>query len=214
MIYSFDRRRFLLTAGTIVTGSLINTQVLGRTAGGTPYDQSRLPIPLTIYDSRLAEGERFGSAIGANGMRVLGFDGDITSLWSDHIEPAWKNGDRTLAGLTCERNMTCLVELARDYRIHLVHLARHAADGNMTRTSVHTRVGTGDHTAFKDGSAEVWPTRAARLILDVPTRGKRLQIGDFMSPATTGFENGPLVSWILAPTNAGQTLPSSWKEVI
>ena len=195
-----DRRRLIQWSVGALALPLFASEGVARAAvfGGAG---ERLALSAAVFDRRFPAGPVFASALEARGVQALGFAGDITPAWKGLIEPAWRGGSAVLAGLTCERNLACLVELARDYRMHVVLLARHrAVAGEGVRTRIYGPTGLrGEIAALPAAPALSWPEQAARLAMRVPAAGSRDRVGQFRSRGNGADIEAPLFSWVIAP---------------
>jgi hypothetical protein len=43
------------------------------------------------------------------------FDGDVTALWRDRLEPLWRTGTASVGGITSSAALFCLEQLARGH---------------------------------------------------------------------------------------------------
>ncbi len=85
--------------------------------GGTgPMPQSigdvRPPLYKVIFDTRFQAARSYAAAAAREGLLVAAFDGDPTALWLRDLGPHWAGGGAAVAGMTTERTLLCLEQMA------------------------------------------------------------------------------------------------------
>jgi len=68
-----------------------------------------------VFDRRFAEGLAFCRSMAARGVPVIGFAGDLTRVWLQHLDPLWcSRSVPVVGGLTTVQGLFCLEHLAWD----------------------------------------------------------------------------------------------------
>lgn len=75
---------------------------------------SGLPIYKIIFDDRFAAARAFASTAARKGIRTAVIRGDVTALWLDDLRSHWESGGVAVAGMTTQRSLLCLEQLAQD----------------------------------------------------------------------------------------------------
>ncbi len=88
-----------------------------------------------LVDTRLPASLRFGAAAARAGASSSRFAGDLTALWRDDLQHRWRAGRGEMTGITTERGLLCLEQLAGDHRWR-VGMRRSRADGLVQWTLV------------------------------------------------------------------------------
>jgi hypothetical protein len=113
-----------------------NTAILARAAPAPavsllPASAPSVPLYIFIYDRRFSAARAFGAA--ADQARSTGgtvaIDGDITELWSRDLRLRWSTGEGAIAGMTTDRTLFCLEQLAKDQWMRVVFRAEHTIAG-------------------------------------------------------------------------------------
>jgi hypothetical protein len=89
---------------------------------------------LTLVDTRFAESRRYGDRAALKGQTVRRYHGDLTSLWQDVLLPHWQKQATVVQGLTTERGLLCLEQLAADHHWRVV--SRQRAGAGLVRWSM------------------------------------------------------------------------------
>jgi hypothetical protein len=67
-----------------------------------------------LFDRRFAPSRELGRHAEWQGLRVQGFDGDVTDVWYQDLNPRWRQSPVAIAGLTTYGALFCLERLAWD----------------------------------------------------------------------------------------------------
>lgn len=153
-----------------------------------------------VADSRFEESVAATQGIFSDAVRLLQIDGDVTDLWYDHLDHAWREPRGIIAGVTGDDALFVLEQLAWDRRRRVIYRGRHdaARNGRMRHVlegpvSVVGAVGMADGSAF----------RPARIGLALSGWS-----GERTGMAATDVETGagaftraraPVMSWIIGP---------------
>ena len=99
-----DRREFCLAGAVMATSFAV--------AGSLPA--SPIIFDAVIFDSRFPIACNFGAAACRRGQKALAIQGDVTALWRDDLRIRWAAGAAAISGMTTERSLFCLEQLAKD----------------------------------------------------------------------------------------------------
>ena len=69
-----------------------------------------------LVDTRFAASLDFGAAAARDGARIARFAGDLTALWRDDLQHRWRATHGAMTGVTTDRALLCLEQLAGDHR--------------------------------------------------------------------------------------------------
>lgn len=150
-----------------------------------------------IFDGRFAEAVEVARYVTSFAQTSIRIQGDLTPLWYDDLDPAWKRGSMTLAGVTTEHGLFVLETLAADRGMRVVYRGRHAAPagGRIAHTSAGP-IRMLEHLAAE--RASFWSTLA-----DAMTRYAASRATESVEHITLhdGAHNRTeaLYSWIIAP---------------
>jgi hypothetical protein len=67
-----------------------------------------------VFDTRYAAARAFAANTASRGIRATGIEGDVTALWVHDLKAHWAAGGCAVAGMTTERSLLCLEQLAHD----------------------------------------------------------------------------------------------------
>jgi hypothetical protein len=190
-----SRRRFLQIAAC--TTLPLSIKVFGGTATSLPH------IHGVVIEDELAASRTLGRHLairGASGVSIR--EGDITAAWRETIQPLWRQGPATIAGLTSPSTLFCLEQLAWQHGLRVAFHAEHIvhADGI---TEHHVQRGGLIAERVSSALTNVgpnWPTRLALAMAshDAPSRAQRF--GPSMAALEPTLPDGAqlLTSWIIA----------------
>src|SRR5690606_26461072 len=123
--------------------------------------------------------------------------GDLTALWYDDLDLAWKRGPMTLAGVTTGHGLFVLETLAADRGMRVVYRGRH--DAPVGGRIAHVLSGpSATLERIEPSPASVWWALGDALTRYTPSRA--LANREYVTPhvgAPGRIE--PLYSWIIAP---------------
>jgi hypothetical protein len=105
-----DRREFCL-AGAVMATSL---------AAAWSLPASPIIFDSVIFDSRFPIACNFGAAACRRGQKALAIRGDVTALWRDDLRLRWAAGAAAISGMTTERSLFCLEQLAKDHWLRVM----------------------------------------------------------------------------------------------
>jgi hypothetical protein len=167
-------------------------------AGAPPPGEPVHRINDVIFDSRFAPARVFGAAVESRGLPTHAFEGDVTAFWYRRLDPAWKKGPYTVAGMTGEGALFVLERLAWEKGMAVAFRARHVpnAKGGVD----HRFEGVG---RLISGAAQLdagWAAAMAELVGQCPvTCGTTAVLSTTTDHREDWPGHEPLVSWIIAP---------------
>jgi hypothetical protein len=121
-------RRTLITRGTFI-GLTLGVPLL-RLPFDSPASDSRTVAGL-VFDRRFAAARHFADLASGSAPWVIGYDGDLTEVWRQKLRPLWAAGAGPVTGISTERGLICLTELAREHH-HRVTATRPLADSGVS----------------------------------------------------------------------------------
>jgi hypothetical protein len=205
----FSRRRFMGTGIAVsAAASLAAVASVSRSSPNDPLGL-KLPIHLALFDTRFPAAQVFARTLAIRGVPLAPFDGDITPVWFEQLDPVWRQYPLTVAGLTTEGALFCLEQLAWDNGMRVAYRGMHAAspeggvehvlEASMHRSQdVHGRL-TG---------ALPWPAQVADLIAGIdepisafPSSAEERSRASYRTRSRTESNPTRLVSWLIAPKN-------------
>jgi hypothetical protein len=158
-----------------------------------------------LIDDSFPEARAFGANLAARGATVRAMaDGDVTSVWQQDIQPAWRRGPVPVAGLTRAPVLFCLEQLAWAQGLRVVFHAEHVVTPSRTvRHAVHRSAG--GVLSLEAGELAMRGTRWPELMADVvETHGAQARYRR-AGPSCAGLlpdlppDAELLTSWIIAP---------------
>jgi hypothetical protein len=157
-----------------------------------------------VIDSRFPESRHAGADLRFAGVRRHEVDGDVTSLWYDHLDAAWRNAGGGLAGLTGKDVLFVLARLAWDRRRKLYFRGLHSptSDGRIEHRLSGSATLVGELGVALDGAFH--PAALGRQLCE--WRGETGPARVLVTSGRCGTASGrtaPLVSWIIAPAGRG-----------
>lgn len=113
-----DRRELLKT------GAVLSAATLAAPAWAAGAS-SILPLERFIADRRFAPAIASARAAADAGLPVTSFAGDLSALWYDVLDLAWRKRPMTLAGVTAPDGLFVLETLANDRGMRVVYRGTH-----------------------------------------------------------------------------------------
>jgi len=129
-----NRRDFVW--GSTAAAAGVGLATLARTAIGDPasgWPGTARP-GAAVFDARFDASRAFAAGARRRGWPVHAIEGDVTALWLDELRPRWATGDATVVGMTTERSLLCLEQLAWDQWMRVV--TRRAPRGGLAHSLV------------------------------------------------------------------------------
>lgn len=195
------RRLFMKAAAATAAIPFIAPLLRGRARAAAPAEP--LAIQAVVFDPHFAESRAFGETAGALGHNVhaLAGDGDVTRLWTDHLQGRWADRPTAIAGLTGQGAMFCLEQLAWGYGMRVVFQADHrrGPSGTVEHALFATSDVTTAHSRLAAAGAD-YGAEAARIVAALPYGGGQIVWRSGASMDDEAVE--PLVTWVIAPVGA------------
>jgi hypothetical protein len=200
-----SRREFLsggaavcaLTAGQLGSAASLAANVV------VPGAATRESLAL-IYDSSLPQAQAFGTAAAGLGARAVGVTGDLGSTWMNFIEPAFRAGAGTIAGMTAAATLFCLEYMGRDYGMRVVYRIEHEPlDGGGYRHRLCGAEELADASVLLHAAGPDWPAVAAALAARGPAAGLPTPALPLVELQAQAAGTPPrLFTWLMAPAYA------------
>jgi len=205
---SFSRRRFM-AGGLAVSAAASLAAMTSGSARSDPLGL-RLPLHLALFDTRFGAAHTFARALALRGVALAAFDGDVTPIWFEQLDPVWRRHPLTVAGLTTEGALFCLEQLAWDNGMRVAYRGIHAAaaDGgtdHVLESSVHRS----RYVQGRISGAQPWPAQVADLIASIdepplsafPSGAHQRSQAAYRTRSRPARTPSRLVSWLIAPKN-------------
>lgn len=106
-------RRDILLAGS-GSVALAGLNAIGQRAGATPLRGLPTAPALVLADISLAGFAAVDRAARRAGIPVLPFEGELGSVWLDHLQPLWRLAPHPVVGATFGGTFFCAEQLAQD----------------------------------------------------------------------------------------------------
>lgn len=114
-------RRELLQLG--ITASVVSLLPAHTLASAAPLFV-RKPVYKVLYDTRfhhsMALARALPGVLNVTPAGLQSLDGDITRFWSNDLSAVWRESAQVIAGVTGERVLFCLTQLAREKHMRVV----------------------------------------------------------------------------------------------
>jgi hypothetical protein len=209
-VQDFLSRRRFMTSGIALSAaaSLATVPSVSRSMSSDPLGL-KLPIHLALFDTRFSAAHAFARALAIRGVTLAPFDGDVTPVWFEQLDPVWRQYPLTVAGLTTEGALFCLEQLAWDNGMRVAYRGIHATSpeggtDHLLETSVHR---SHDVQGGISG-AQPWPAQVADIIANIdealsafPSDAQDRSRATYRTRSRTDHAPSRLVSWLIAPKN-------------
>lgn len=141
-----------------------------------------------------AEAARYAAPFARTSIAI---EGDLTALWYDDLDLAWKRGPMTLAGVTTGHGLFVLETLAADRGMRVVYRGRH--DAPVSGRIAHTLSGpVATLERIEASRTRFWPTLGDAMARYTPSRASASR--ECVTPHVGApGRTEPLYSWIIAP---------------
>lgn len=206
---SFSRRRFMAGGMAVsAAASLAVVAPVSRAASSDPLGL-RLPLHFALFDTRFPAAHAFARALAVRGVTLAPFDGDVTPVWFEQLDPVWRQYPLTVAGLTTEGALFCLEQLAWDNGMRVAYRGLHAAspDGgtdHLLEASAHRS----QYVRGRISGAQPWPAQVADIIASIdepisafPSEAPQRSRATYRTRSRSDRTPARLVSWLIAPKN-------------
>ncbi len=194
-----DRRK-LLQSGVAVSAAAVSPSVL--MAGADGIAPSALRPARFIVDTRFRESIVTGRAASIAGLNVVEVSGDMSRLWYDDLDLAWRQSPMVLAGVTGPDGLFVLETLASDRGMRVVFRGNHDRLSNGSER--HVMQGAPDALrsclASFDRASPPWGEPMCAVLSGLPAGRQSVSRIRLRTPAMPVVrENATLVSWLIAP---------------
>lgn len=116
-----NRREFVAASSAVAAGL---TCGLSSATAPTQTPVFR-DIACVLFDRRFEQSRAFGAAAERLHQCVFGIDGDLTALWTGHLDPLWRSGTGAVVGMTTAAGLVCLQQLAAQYWFRVIARVEH-----------------------------------------------------------------------------------------
>jgi len=212
----FSRRDFM-SAGIAVSAaaSLASVASVAVSAPGDPLGlhlplDLPVPVDLALIDTRFPAAHTFARALEMRGVSLAPFDGDVTPVWYEQLDPVWRHAPLTVAGLTTEGALFCLEQLAWDHGMRVAYRGMHVVSPeggteHLLETSTHRA----QYVNGRLSGPQPWPAQVADLIAGIeqpvsafPSPVEQRSRANYRTRSRTQNDPTRLVSWLIAPKNS------------
>lgn len=195
-------RRTLLKASAMSGATLSFLGLGGLAKAFEPAPHTTLKPQAILSDSRFPASRSFGLQAARMGLPHFVNSGDITAIWSRHLDPLWREGQAMVMGLTSAEQLFCLERLAWDRDMRVVLRAQHVAEHNGSISHrIEAPVALADNVAHLTASIASWPSSLAAL-LGTCTAPQLSGACTRRRASSAGSLDAPLVTWVIAPRPA------------
>ena len=170
----------------------------------------RAPRPYrVVFDQRFAPCRAFAAGAGRLGCPVRPIAGDVTALWFDELQPSWARGEGTVVGVTNDKALFCLEQLAWDDWMRVRARIEHhfKPDGTVRHRLFMPRSALRSAAVALAGD-EKWPERLAVPLvtaLGADSRERPVEWTAVTRGPARGASQLSLVSWVIAPSSVRAT---------
>jgi hypothetical protein len=209
-VQDFLSRRRFMTSGIAVSAaaSLAAVPSVSRSTSSDPLGL-KLPLNLALFDTRFPAAHAFARALAIRGVTLAPFDGDVTPVWFEQLDPVWRQYPLTVAGLTTEGALFCLEQLAWDNGMRVAYRGVHTASAEGgTKHVLETSVHRSHDVQGRLSGAQPWPTQVADLIANIdeavsafPSDAEDRSRATYRTRSRSDRAPSRLVSWLIAPKN-------------
>jgi hypothetical protein len=205
----FSRRRFMSTG--IAVSAAASLAAVATESRSTPSDPLglRLSLDLALFDTRFPAAHAFARALAIRGVALAPFDGDVTPVWFEQLDPVWRQYPLTVAGLTTEGALFCLEQLAWDNGLRVAFRGIHASSpGAGTQHVLEASVHRSQDVQGRLSAALPWPAQVADIIASIdepisafPSAPEERSRASYQTRSRSQQSAQRLVSWLIAPKN-------------
>jgi hypothetical protein len=191
-----NRRQFIQGGASLSAASGIALAGVPRRARAA--QQASVSLAGFVYDSRFADAREIARHAGRHGATLWEISGDLFDLWSDHLDPLWREAPAAIAGVTTEPDLFVIEDMAADRRMKVVYRGEH---GVTVRGAVSHRLAGPEALFAKTALAQnpdLWAPLLGRAMVEVPAGPAPAATLDLKSPALSARRE-PLYSWVIAP---------------
>lgn len=166
--------------------------------------QPRAAIRTILVEPEVAESRTFGVELAARGAEVHALhSGDVTRVWLDTLQPAWRRAPSPVAGLTRPTALFVVEQLAWSQGLRVVYHAEHVrlSSGRVQHLVHRDAQGLAPSPAQLALLDSLWPDRIAAFVGDLGATSRAGPCGPSCAALQPRLPEGAdlLASWIIAP---------------
>ncbi len=154
-----------------------------------------------LIDDRFAAASAFGARLAARGeaIRVVP-GGNLTYLWLNDIDPAWRRAPVPVAGLTRPAVLFCLEQLAWAQGLRVVYHAEHVVSPTGVVQHTVQRCAASLDTSSLVMRGPLWPSEVADVVASQGALPRHAPAGPSCSGLAPVLAPGAelLASWMIA----------------
>jgi hypothetical protein len=185
--------------------SLPGTSALAAASGASNGVSERMPIRLQrfVFDNRFAEAVETARHAALLGIPPAEFSGDLTPLWYDELDLAWKTAPMALAGITTREGLFVLETLAADRRMRVAYRGEHGAPRNGSAAHIFAGPAGLVTRAVAQPGASIWGAVLGNALANCPCNERSAVRRTLRARADrVPTRDVPLYSWIIAPSTS------------
>ncbi|MBS0367046.1 MAG: hypothetical protein JSR67_14615 [Proteobacteria bacterium] len=209
-MHNYISRRQFVAAGLTVAAAASATAAAA-VSGERPGDPPglKLPLHLALFDTRFAAAHAFARALAVRGVSLAPYDGDVTPVWFEQLDPVWRQYPLAVAGLTTEGALFCLEQFAWDNGMRVAYRGIHcAAPGGGVQHLLESSAARPQDVQGRLAGVQPWPAQVAALIAGIdapaaafPSEPRSRSSARFHTRSRREAPAPRLVSWLIAPRN-------------
>jgi hypothetical protein len=189
-----NRREFVAVSSAVAATLSCPASSAGFANGVGTYDSVWV-----LFDRRFGPSQLFGRAVSRLTRNVHGLDGDVTPVWTEHLDSLWRRGNGTVAGMTTVASFICLQQLAAQHWFRVIARIEHIPSQQETVTH-HISAEPGWQQRLRNSlEGQGWPRNLGPALLTTGRRGVRWKRAQFWGRLSRNWlDTPPLVSWYMA----------------
>ena len=195
-----NRREFVAASSAVAAALAYRPSRAGTSA------ESRVSFDLSgvVFDRRFAASRAFGTAALSLNQRVYAIDGDVTALWTEHLDPLWRGGRGAVAGMTTPASFACLEQLAAQHWFRVIGQVEHRTDeGEVVSHRIKAEPDWQERLCT-GLQPPAWPQHFAAALLLRGRRGVAKREVQFSSTGGSWRDAAHLTSWYIASRPEGE----------
>ena len=152
-----------------------------------------------VFDRRFGPSQLFGRTASRLTRHVHGIEGDVTAVWMEHLDPLWRRGDGTVAGMTTVPSFICLQQLAAQHWFRVTARVEHVPSPEETVIHDISAEPRWQRTLRSSLAGQAWPENLAATMLGAGRDGagpERARVSGRLQ--RQWLDTPPLVSWYMS----------------
>jgi hypothetical protein len=168
-----------------------------------------LALDRLVVDDRYPDALRIADYAARGAGVTSRFSGDLTQLWYEQLDLAWRTRPEALAGITTREGLFVMETLAADHRMRVIFRAEHAAPSE--RRVLHRMHGPAPalNVVAARAAAGDWHAGVAQALMSCPLGHTTVARGECISPSAAAPRDAALYSWVIAPRTVAAVRASS-----